>query len=121
MPERLHEKHFTLAEARSLLPRVRATVARIADAWRAAREGRTASVDGNGRHADGARVVAALARELADAGILLKDAERGLVDFPYLRDNGEEVYLCWLAGEEDILFWHRIEDGFAGRRPIADI
>ena len=50
-------------------------------------------------------------------GCLLKDLETGLIDFPTLyRDR--EVYLCWKSGESGITFWHRVEDGFAGRRPI---
>ncbi len=50
-------------------------------------------------------------------GCLVKDAEAGLVDFPTLY-NGEEVYLCWKLGERGIGHWHRVEEGFAGRKPI---
>jgi hypothetical protein len=50
-------------------------------------------------------------------GCLLKDLETGLVDFPTLY-RGREVYLCWKSGEPGITFWHRVEDGFAGRKPI---
>lgn len=131
MPERRHEVHFTLAEARKLLPKVRKKVEAVIQAARAARGGQAASHgalhlngangNGNGKHADPLKVLAVLAKELADDGIFLKDAERGLIDFPHIRENGEEVYLCWLAGEEDILFWHRLEDGFAGRQPIEDL
>ena len=41
----------------------------------------------------------------------------GLIDFPAELD-GEIVYLCWQFGEPEVAFWHRIEDGFAGRRPL---
>ena len=54
---------------------------------------------------------------MADRGILLKDPDRGLVDFPVLRE-GREVYLCWLLGETTIEFWHDIDAGFAGRQPL---
>ena len=47
----------------------------------------------------------------------VKDVNRGLVDFPSIR-NGEIVYLCWAHPEEKVSFWHRIEDGFAGRQPL---
>ena len=59
-----------------------------------------------------------LVQELNDLGIILKDSERGLVDFPMLWE-GREVYLCWLLGESSIQFWHEIDAGFAGRQPLA--
>jgi hypothetical protein len=49
--------------------------------------------------------------------IVLRDLDRGLVDFPALRE-GREVYLCWVDGEDDIAFWHDLDAGFAGRRPL---
>ena len=58
-----------------------------------------------------------LAQEINDSGIILKDLERGLVDFPALWE-GREVYLCWLLGESSIQFWHEIDTGFAGRQPL---
>ncbi len=54
---------------------------------------------------------------IGDAGVLVKDIDMGLVDFPSKRD-GDTVYLCWMIEEPDILFWHRIDDGFDGRRPL---
>jgi hypothetical protein len=50
-------------------------------------------------------------------GVVVKDLDVGLVDFPTLL-RGEEVYLCWLMDEADIDHWHGINDGFAGRKPI---
>jgi hypothetical protein len=56
--------------------------------------------------------------ELEAVEIVVRDVDRGLIDFPAIRD-GKEVYLCWLLDdEEEIGFWHGIEDGFAGRRPL---
>ena len=60
----------------------------------------------------------ALVHQVQDMGVLFKDINLGLLDFPALR-NGHEVYLCWKYGEKDIEFWHEIETGYAGRRPIA--
>jgi hypothetical protein len=55
--------------------------------------------------------------ELQQTGVHLKDLETGLIDFPTLyRDR--EVYLCWKFGELSIAFWHAVEDGFPGRKPI---
>lgn len=52
-------------------------------------------------------------------GAELKDIEQGLVDFPALLD-GREVLLCWRQGEEDIRFYHGLEDGFRGRKPLDE-
>jgi hypothetical protein len=57
--------------------------------------------------------------EIQRTGCLVKDLETGLVDFPSLR-GGEEVYLCWKLGEARIGYWHGIEEGFAGRKPLDD-
>ena len=59
----------------------------------------------------------ALIHSIQDMGAIIKDINTGLLDFPALKD-GHEVYLCWKYGEEDIAFWHEIEDGFAGRQSI---
>ena len=59
-----------------------------------------------------------LVQEINDSGMILKDLERGLVDFPMLYE-GREVYLCWLLGESTIEFWHETDSGFAGRQPLA--
>ena len=58
-----------------------------------------------------------LAEEINDSGIILRDLERGLVDFPTLWED-REVYLCWILGEFDIQFWHEIDTGFSGRKPL---
>lgn len=54
---------------------------------------------------------------IQETGCLVKDLEAGLIDFPTLRD-GREVYLCWKLGERRIEYWHGIEEGFAGRKPL---
>jgi hypothetical protein len=71
----------------------------------------TAEVDGI------ARQLARLVDEIASHGAEVKDLDSGLIDFPALR-RGETVLLCWQLGEDEIAWWHRIEDGFAGRRPL---
>ena len=60
-----------------------------------------------------------LVSALQSAGCILKDINMGLIDFPYLKD-GREVYLCWKLGEKRIGYWHEIDAGFAGRKPIDD-
>ena len=59
----------------------------------------------------------ALIHNIQDTGVIIKDINTGLLDFPSIRD-GREVYLCWKNGEGDIAYWHEIEDGFAGRQSI---
>jgi Uncharacterized conserved protein (DUF2203) len=127
-------KMFSVEEANALLPTVRRIVsalsrsyARVSDpeaqeASRAAAEG--AKTHGGGFAAGGGAYVRALADlaertgELEALGVQLKDYERGLVDFPAMRD-GRVVLLCWQLGEGDrIEWWHDLESGFAGRQPL---
>ncbi len=63
-----------------------------------------------------------LLKNIEEKGILFKDPtfELGIVDFPYLRDD-KEVYLCWMLGEDDLKYWHYIEDGMKGRQPINEL
>mgnify|MGYP002623538076 CR=1 FL=1 len=56
--------------------------------------------------------------ELSDLGVELKDPRRGLIDFP-AKIDGRIVYLCWLLGEPEVLYWHDLESGFAGRQSLA--
>jgi hypothetical protein len=63
---------------------------------------------------------AALAAAMGDVqatGVLVKDLDTGLVDFPAKRD-GEDILLCWQLGEDEVAFWHGLEDGYAGRQPL---
>lgn len=64
-----------------------------------------------------ARELARLVDEIAEHGAEVKDLDEGLIDFPALL-HGETVLLCWKLGEDEIGYWHRVEDGFAGRRPL---
>jgi hypothetical protein len=60
-----------------------------------------------------------LISEIRGMGVLVKDLEKGLCDFPYMKSD-RVVYLCWHMGEDSIEFWHDAESGFAGREPLAD-
>ena len=121
-------KIFTIEEANALLPRVRTIVTQIQRANRClskyrkvAQAASEAAERGGGGIANGqhyAELVTSLTGEMSaldELGIQLKDFDRGLVDFPYLRD-GRVVLLCWQLGEGDELeWWHDVEAGFAGR------
>ena len=65
------------------------------------------------------RVTSALLLIIKDMGVYIKDIDKGLCDFPYLR-GGRVVYLCWHLGEERITTWHEIETGFSGREPLDE-
>jgi hypothetical protein len=54
---------------------------------------------------------------IQDLGVVVKDLELGLVDFPSIRD-GEEVLLCWRLGEDEIAYWHGHDEGYAARKPL---
>ena len=125
-----HERHYTLGEANAAIPAVRTQIERL----RAAREGlndeeaRAALSEagpGNGGGRPGRVVSDAFMRmrssliELREMEIVLRDLDRGLVDFPSLRE-GREIYLCWEEGEDEIGFWHEPDAGFAGRQPLDD-
>jgi len=130
------ERHFTREEATALLEEVRpvaeALVAhRRALTVAAARRAMiTARISGNGGDFDPqepreldeqlereAEAVKRAVEQLQRLGVLVKDLDRGLVDFPSIRD-GEEVLLCWRVGEEEIAHWHGVDEGFAGRKPL---
>ena len=130
------ERYFTPEEANALLDEVRplaeALVAhRRAMAVTATRQARLVQrIAGNGgdfdpqeprtleedfRREDEAAVQCV--EELQRLGVLVKDLDRGLVDFPALRGD-EEVLLCWQVGEDEIAYWHGVDEGFAGRKPL---
>ena len=124
-----HEKHFTLEEARSTLPDLRPKFQRVQELVATLRKRELESqriqqlIRSNGqgsKHPEFGEVISELqsiVASITEQGIEIKDLERGLIDFPHWRD-GQEVYLCWLYDEENILFWHSIEDGFTGRAPL---
>jgi hypothetical protein len=130
------ERHFTPEEANALLEQVRPVAESLVAHRRsftvaAARRARLASrISGNGGDFDPqeprelqaemeneSQEVVKAVEELEGLGVQVKDLDRGLVDFPALRD-GEEVLLCWQVGEDAVAFWHGVEEGFAGRKPL---
>jgi hypothetical protein len=64
-----------------------------------------------------ASALAKCVEQIQAEGVLVKDLDRGLLDFPALRGD-EEILLCWHVGEEEIRYWHGAEEGFAGRKPL---
>ena len=71
------------------------------------------------RAATAANDIAGLVSELEDVGVQVKDLDQGLIDFPALHpERGETVLLCWRFGEDAVAYWHGVEEGFAGRKPL---
>jgi hypothetical protein len=66
-----------------------------------------------------AEAIADCVRVFDAADVQVKSLEEGLLDFPSER-NGEDVFLCWQVGEEKVAFWHGIDEGFAGRKPLDE-
>lgn len=123
-------KFFTIDEANELIPSVRPKLEKIrlnyeflAELRGPARAAAEASHFGGGMEGGSAYVktlyeIGKLTTELHDLGIQLKDYTLGLIDFPSMRD-GRVILLCWQLGEGDeIEFWHELDAGFAGRKPI---
>jgi hypothetical protein len=130
------ERYFTPEEANALLEEVRPVAERLVAHRRsmavtASRQARLVQrIAGNGGDFDPQepraleeefqredQAAVRCVEELQRLGVLVKDLDRGLVDFPALRGE-EEVLLCWQVGEEEVAFWHGVEEGFAGRKQL---
>ena len=123
-----HERHYTVEQANAALEFVGERLERLRSARlqledEEAREALGEAAPSNGGGSPGRVVSEAFLElqralgELQSMEIVLRDLERGLVDFPALRD-GEEIYLCWEEGEEEIGWWHDQDSGYAGRQPL---
>ena len=130
-------KRFTLAEARSMLPGIRRLLSEAVAAKAGYEEAensfqalaqevifrggmtvdRERALDIRDRRDRLAQQLKQMLESLQQTGCVIKNLDIGLVDFPTLF-RGEEVYLCWKLDESDIVFWHGVDEGFAGRKTI---
>lgn len=131
MAKYFHSKHFSLEEARTQLTSIHAAASRMIELKR--------SLDlmgwdiyrhryfgGRGPNGDGTfpkemEALVEIVQGLDKRGVVVKGIDEGLIDFPHIRGNGEEVYLCWKIGEDDITNWHRLAEGYAGRKSIKEL
>jgi hypothetical protein len=130
------QRYFTPSEANELLAEVRPLAESLVQhrqGMRQAAERRarlTARIAGNGGDLDPqepgeldeqfqreSHAVTQAAERLERLGVQVKDLDRGLVDFPALHE-GQEVLLCWQVGEDEVAYWHGVDEGFAGRKPL---
>jgi hypothetical protein len=129
-------RHFTPEQANALLDEVRPLAERllrhrrVLSRTQAARTRIVSRIAGNGAGVDPGELVELdqrIGKELAGIarcvnaihalGAVVKDPDEGLVDFP-AHVEGREAYLCWKLGEDTIEYWHGIDEGFAGRKPL---
>lgn len=122
------QKHYTLEEARALLPQLRTWLAELGQLRHRLKQAdeRIGQMLAGGVDAGGSSVNSQIkllaefqnvVQEFNRREIQIKDPERGLIDFPALI-GGKEVFLCWEKDEDDIEFWHDLETGYAGRERL---
>jgi hypothetical protein len=123
-----HERHYTVDQANAALPWVAERLNRLREGRDGfsdedAREALGEATPGNGGGEPG-RVVSEAFLELQSAAgeleameVQVRDIDRGLVDFPSMRDDNE-IYLCWEEGEAEIGYWHEVDAGFGGRQAL---
>jgi len=129
-------RYFTPATANGALDEIRPLVEELVEHRReqerigAEREELARKIAGNGGGIDAQHLadleaaseqerigVARCVNAIHERGAIVKSPDDGLVDFPARRE-GEEILLCWRLGEDEVEYWHPLEEGFAGRKPI---
>lgn len=124
----IHDRHFSIEEAdalldglRPLLRQLRDASAKLTDADAHALLAEAASTNGGGdpgrQIGEAFLEVRGLLEAVQRSGIVIRDIDRGLIDFPAIRD-GEEIYLCWELSEERVSWWHGLDAGYQGRLPL---
>lgn len=124
--EETSERLFTVEEADEMLSELTPPLERIRASRQVVLEGGRAVADSAASNGGGERgkeyweALRALRKDVEvvlDLGVVLRDPEKGLIDFPARRE-GHDVFLCWRLGEERVMFWHSTDTGFGGRKPL---
>ena len=120
-------RYFTLEEARAALPevvskleavqRIRGELSELAAEMEGMGGGDGDEKPARLRLREQLSRVTLLVEELSATGILVRNLETGLIDFPS-RSGDDDIFLCYQLGEVDIRYWHHVYDGFAGRKPL---
>lgn len=126
-----YERTFTVSEANHLIPQLHTRFSSIQQAkailLQTKQEIQKASAQaqyGGGSslghlYISGLQQVSANLQAIHELGVLIKDVDIGLCDFPHLRD-GRIVYLCWKLGEDEVLWWHETTTGYKDRCPLGE-
>ena len=127
----MNKRFFTVEEARQLLPSLKELMGKVMvishrlEEYREVVQQLADSASSNTGGPEGTAyldIVISLQScltQLQETGCVLRSLQDGLIDFPHLKE-GREIYLCWKFGEEDIRFWHEVDEGFAGRTPLLE-
>ena len=125
-----HRRHFSLEEARALLPNIRLECESLRELklkldklnYNLYKHEYFGGLGPNGAkfHPAELEQLVLIMQHFEKEGIVVKSLQDVLIDFPSIRPNGEEVYLCWKLGEADIEFWHTIDGGFNGRKSLIE-
>ncbi|MEE8349025.1 MAG: DUF2203 domain-containing protein [Acidobacteriota bacterium] len=127
----MEKRFFTVVQVQALLPTLKELVGQVVqiseklEGQRAVVEkfAESSANDSGGReggpYLKGLTLMHDSLEQIRSMGCMVKSVELGLIDFPHLKD-GREVYLCWKYGEEDILYWHEVDQGLMGRIPLAE-
>lgn len=128
-------QNFTLDEANALLPRLSDILLQMRECKARHDQLQEKAAEYSGRMSSNGHIIekdvnetrqelqkaaaelSSLMERVQEMGCEVKDIDQGLIDFRTEHD-GREVYLCWKLGEPDIRWWHELESGFAGRRPL---
>ena len=127
----MEKRFFTVEEARQLLPSLKELMGQVMvishrlEEYREVVQQLADSASSNTGGPEGTAyldIVISLQScltQLQETGCVLRSLQDGLIDFPHLK-QGREIYLCWKYGEEDIRFWHEVDEGFSGRTPLLE-
>ena len=129
MVENRKKRYFSLGEANAIITAIRPLIAEMMDIRKLIIEKQpeiwpiVSKAAGNGGSKEASEIVYdfgrldELVREINATGAILKDINKGLIDFLSTRE-GRDIYLCWKYGEVQIGYWHEIDEGYTGRYTI---
>jgi hypothetical protein len=132
--QKLSRKYFSLAAAEKLLPDIEKIMKRVKSLDKALELLSSIEIEVYDDNQENLKKITKLNRsfhklshefyanieKLEDLGCVIKDIELGLIDF-YSRFEGRDIFLCWKLGEKRIRFWHEIDTGYMGRKPIMEL
>jgi len=127
----LHSAHFSLQQANEMLETIRLMIDEVVELKQMLdakgydiynhRYFGGSGPNGMGSFPAELEKLVEIVKIISARGVIIKGIDNGTIDFPHIRKNDEEVYLCWRRGEEEIMFWHPLGEGFKSRKNISDL